>query len=118
MYSTHFTVVVDHKPFVTLYSKLSPSLSVGVARHKSKVACFDFDVIYDPGEKNLANFDSRNPVVETVYSRDRNRRQRSTEWRLRYKKLLDAVMLPLLEYYSKKDKTVRGLYSGDRRTGD
>ena len=39
-----------------------------VARHKSKVACFDFEVVYKPGEKNPADFYSRNPVEKDKYT--------------------------------------------------
>ena len=58
LYGTRFTVVVDHKPLVALYSSHSRSLPMRVARHKSKVACFDFDVIYEPGAQNPADFGS------------------------------------------------------------
>ena len=61
-YGTRFTVVVDHKPLVALYSSYSQSLSMKAARHKSKIACFNFYVIYKPGAKNPAEYVSRKPV--------------------------------------------------------
>ena len=42
-------------------------LLMRVARHKSKVACFDFDVVYEPGGRNPADNGSRNPVSGCVY---------------------------------------------------
>ena len=47
-------LVADHKPLVALYSSHSRSLPMCVARHKSRVACFNFDMIYEPGAKNPA----------------------------------------------------------------
>ena len=54
LYGARFMLVADHKPLVALYSSHSRSLPMCVARHKSRVACFNFDVIYEPGAKNPA----------------------------------------------------------------
>ena len=54
LYGTRFTIVGDQKPLVALYSSHSLSLPMWVARHKSKVASFDFDVVYEPRARNPA----------------------------------------------------------------
>ena len=44
-----FTVVTDHKPIVPMYNSHSKSMPVRVAKHKSKLRAFDFEVIYEAG---------------------------------------------------------------------
>ena len=39
-----------------------------VARHKSKVVCFHFNVVYKPGTKNPADYVSRNLVSSSDVS--------------------------------------------------
>ena len=107
LYGTKFTVVVDHKLLVALYSSHSRSLPARVAQHKSKVACFDFDVVYEPGANNPADFWSRNPVSSCEVSEDETERrgiqdEDSDEEILihRCEELLDAVTFPVLSSYS------------------
>ena len=68
LYGTKFTVVVDHKLLVALYSSYSRSLPMRFTRHKAKVSCFVFEVVYEPGSKNPADHGPRNPVTECVSS--------------------------------------------------
>ena len=82
------------------------------------MACFDFDVIYEPGVKNPADFGSRNPVSSCKVS-EQEREERgiqnneSDEEVLihRCEELLDAVTYPVLSHYSLKDLTLNELYS-------
>ena len=45
---------MDHKPLVVQYSGFSRFLPMMVAIHKSKVAYYDFELVYEPDEKNPA----------------------------------------------------------------
>ena len=47
LYGTMFTVVTDHKPIVPMYNSHSKFMPVRVAKHKSKLRAFDFEVIYE-----------------------------------------------------------------------
>ena len=118
LYGTKFTVVVDHKPLVALYSSHSRSLPMRVARHKSKVACFDFDVIYEPGINNPADFGSRNPVSSCEVSKEEREERGIQDGEAdeevlihRCEELLDAVSYPVLSSYSLRDSSLRELYS-------
>ena len=118
LYGTKCMVVMDHKPLVALYSSHSRSLPMRVARHKIKVACFDFDVVYEPGAKNPADFGSRNPI-STCKASEQEREERGIQngdldeeiLIHRCEELLDAVTFPVLSHYSLKDSTLKELYS-------
>ena len=45
LYGTKFTVVVDHKPLVSLYNNEARPKQTRVDRHRMKLAGFDFDVL-------------------------------------------------------------------------
>ena len=47
LYGTRFETVVDHKPLVILYNTHSREMPMRVARHKSKLHGFDFNVVYE-----------------------------------------------------------------------
>ena len=68
LYGTRFMLVADHMPLVALYSSHSRSLPMHVARHKSKVVCFDFDMIYELRAKNPAEYSSKNPMSSSIVS--------------------------------------------------
>ena len=73
LYGQFFEVVVDHEPLVNLYNRHSKEVTVRVAKHKSKLLSFNFDVIYQPGATNPCDFASRNPPPR--------RRKRGWAWR-------------------------------------
>ena len=125
LYGTKFTVVVDHKPLVALYSSHLRSLLMRVARHKSKVACFDFNVIYEPGAQNPADFGSRNPVssceVSEVEREEKGIQDGESDEEVlihRCEELLDAVSLSVLSFYSRKDSAIKDLYSLIKKGGN
>ena len=89
-----------------------------VARHKSKVACFDFDVVYEPGINNPADFGSRNLVSSCEGSQEekesRGIQDDDTDEEVlihRCEELLDAVSFPVLSSYSLRDSVIQELYS-------
>ena len=82
------------------------------------MACFDFNVVYEPGAKNPADFSSRNPVSSCKVSEEEREERgiqngESDEEVLihRCEELLDAVTYPVLSHYSLKDSTLKELYS-------
>lgn len=49
LYGTRFTCMVDHELLVPLYNSHYRELPARVARHKSKLIGFDFEVVYESG---------------------------------------------------------------------
>ena len=93
-------VVVDHKPLVALYSSHSRSLSVHLVRQKLKVACFDFNVVYEPGRKIRPTTDQDIKFQYVVILRQRGRikesKMESDEILIHCcEELLDAVTIPI-----------------------
>ena len=61
LYGQFFEVVVDHELLVNLYNRHSKEVTVRVAKQKSKLLSFNFDVIYQQGATKPCDFSSRNP---------------------------------------------------------
>ena len=60
-----FTVVTDHKPLVSLYTKQRTRTKPGpmrVDRHRLRLLAYDFDVIHEPGHLNPTDYASRHPI--------------------------------------------------------
>ena len=58
LYGRPFQVIVDHEPLCNLYNQHSREVTVRVAKHKSKLLAFSFDVIYQPVATNPCNYAS------------------------------------------------------------
>ena len=58
---TKFEAVVDHKPLLPLYNKVTRPKQARVDRHRMKLAAFDFEVVYEPGTSNPCDYGSRHP---------------------------------------------------------
>ena len=58
---TKFVAVVDHKPLLPLYNKVTRPKQARVDRHRMKLAAFDFEVVYEPGTNNPCDYGSRHP---------------------------------------------------------
>ena len=58
---TKFEAVVDHKPLLPLFNKVSRPKQARVDRHRMKLAAFDFEVAYELGNTNTCNYGSRHP---------------------------------------------------------
>ena len=56
LYGRLFQVVVDHEPLCNLYNQHSREVTVRVAKHKSKLLAFNFEVIYKPGATNPCDY--------------------------------------------------------------
>ena len=61
LYGTRFTVVVDHLLLVPMYKSHSKALPARVAKHRSKLRAFDFDVVYEAGITTPSDYGSRHP---------------------------------------------------------
>ena len=68
LYGDKFTVITDHQPLVPLYKSHSRDLPVRVAKHKSKLLGFNFDVVYEAGTRNPADYGSRHHPSARQYS--------------------------------------------------
>ena len=68
LYGRPFQVVVDHEPLCNLYNQHSREVTVWVAKHKSKLLAFDFDIIYKPGVTNPCDYALRCPPPQRMYT--------------------------------------------------
>ena len=110
LYGTRFTVVTDHLPIVPMYNSHSKSLPVRVAKHKSKLRGFDFDMIYEAGTTTPSEYGSRHPHSRRHYSEvEREELGVETEEEdseiiiARMEMVADAVTLPILARYTEKE---------------
>ena len=110
LYGSKFTVVVDHQPLVSLYKSHSRDLPVRVAKHKSKLRGFNFDVVYEPGVTTPSDYGSRHPPPRRSYSSDERaslgveeEEEDSEVIVSRVEEVSEAVTLPVLQHYTKED---------------
>jgi hypothetical protein len=75
-YGKPFQLAVDRKPQCNLYNQHSREVTVQVAKHKSKLLSFDFEVIYQPGATDPCDFASRCSPLPMLTSAERE------EWRV------------------------------------
>ena len=116
LYGKPFQVVVDHEPLCTMYNQHSREVTVRVAKHKSKLLAFDFEVIYKPGATNPCDWASRCPPLPRTYTAEERE-----EWGIedeeedreilvcRMEELTDAVTMPILQRHTKADKILQQL---------
>ena len=111
LYGRPFQVIVDHKPLCNLYNQHSREVMVRVAKHKSKLLAFSFDVIYQPGVTNPWDYASRCPPPEhqyTVEERDTwgiEDEEEDTEILIcRMEELTDIVTMPILVRHTDGNK--------------
>nr|XP_047122938.1 uncharacterized protein LOC124806248 [Hydra vulgaris] len=67
LYGKNFKVIVDHKPLKFIFASGS-KLNARIARWQIKLQAYDFDVIHQKGEENIADFISRNCTPNEVHS--------------------------------------------------
>ena len=110
LYGTRFTVVTDHLPIVPMYNSHSKSLPVRVAKHKSKLRGFDFDMIYEAGITTPSDYGSRHPPARKQYNQvEREKFGVETEEEdseiliARMEMVTDAVTLPIMVRYTEKE---------------
>ena len=63
LYGRPFQVIVDHKPLCNLYNLHYREITVRVAKHKSKLLAFNFNVKYQPGPTYPCDYASRCPPL-------------------------------------------------------
>ena len=122
LYGTRFQVIVDHKPLVALYKSNRRDLPVRVARHKSKLGGFNFEVSYEPGSTTPSDYGSRHPPGQRRYTRQEREslgvedEEEETEFIVnKLAEIPEAVTLPVLRHYTDKDKVLPALMEDIRR---
>ena len=110
LYGTKFTVVVDHLPLVPMYKSHSKALPARVAKHKSKLKAFDFDVVYEVGITTPSDYGSRHPPnTEQHTAEEREELGVETEEEdaevviARIDSMTDAVTMSILVKYTEKE---------------
>jgi len=121
LYGTKFTVVVDHEPLVPMYNGHSKSLPFRVAKHKSKLRGFDFQLRYEPGVTTPADYGSRHPPPKHTYSnieREDLGIEEEEDAKIiinHINEVTDTVTLPILKHYTETDKTLQMLLQNVRK---
>ena len=116
LYGKPFEVVVDHEPLCTMYNQHSREVTVRVAKHKSKLLSFDFQVIYQPGATNPCDWASRCPPLPRSYTAE-EREELGVEDEeedqevlvCRMEELTDAVTLPILQRHTRRNAMLQQL---------
>ena len=116
LYGKPFQVVVDHEPLCTMYNKHSREVTVRVAKHKSKLLDFDFQVIYQPGATNPCDWASRCPPQQRSYTAEEREElgvededENAEIMVYRMEELTDAVTITILQESTKADRLMQEL---------
>ena len=115
---THFEVMVDHQPMVSLYNKrrAPDSMPERVSRHISKLISYDFTVSYESGKKTPSDYGSRHPPSKAKISKDDKEElgieseEEDTEILVNHlRELNEAVTIDIIQAQSKVDKKSENL---------
>ena len=116
LYGKPFEVVVDHEPLCTMYNQHSREVTVRVAKHKSKLLSFDFQVIYQPGATNPCDWASRCPPRPRSYTAEErdelgveDEEEDQEVLVCRMEELTDAVTLPILQRHTRRNAMLQQL---------
>ena len=95
---------MDHEPLVSLYNSNSKCLPVRVAKDRSKLRGFNFEVVWEPGTTTPADYGSHNPPPMVQYTKlekdelDIEDEEEDSEIIVnRVKELTDAIILDVLK---------------------
>ena len=55
---------MDHELLLPLYNTYTPDMPARIQSHKLATQGYDFELIYEPGEDNLTNSMSQNPLQQ------------------------------------------------------
>ena len=69
MGSPKFQIITDHRPLCVLFNKCRQELPPRIERFVMDVQGYDYEVVYQPGKNNIADYMSRHPVARTGTSR-------------------------------------------------
>ena len=110
---TKFVAVVDHKPLLPLFNKVTRPKQARVDRHRMKLAAFDFEVVYEPGSTNPCDYGSRHPPAAARGQDEAARQEQGEEDdtevyvnRLIQDQLPQAITRKLLRRETAKDETL------------
>ena len=65
VYGTEFKVITDHKPLVSIFGKPRSNPPIRIERCVMKLLPYMFEVEYQPGTHNPADYLSRHPLADT-----------------------------------------------------
>ena len=68
LYGTDFTIITDHKPLETIFSRPRISPSARIERWLLRMQLYSFNVKYRPGQDNPSDYLSRHPIMTTSTS--------------------------------------------------
>ena len=63
LYGQQFTVITDHKPLVKLFNNPRSKLPARIERWVLRCQLYDFNVKFEPGRDNPADYLSRHPMT-------------------------------------------------------
>ena len=66
VYGNPFTVITDHKPLVTIFNKPNSRPPLRIERWCLKLQPYKFEVKYEPGKLNPADYMSRHPIEDST----------------------------------------------------
>ena len=105
------TVVTDHKPLVSIFKSVRQG-SVRTDRIKLRHQDISYQVVYSPGQHNLADFLSRHALdwkkIPATWREEAGELEK-TVWFLNLSPYSEAVSLPRIIEESQKDKTLAQL---------
>ena len=115
---THFKVITDHAPLVSMYNSPSKPLPVRIGKHQSKLQAFSFLVRHEAGRTNPADYASRHPSPDQQYSKVEKDELGVEELekdmeimvnRIVNESIPDAVTLPVVKHYTQMDEQLSNL---------
>jgi len=66
-----FQIVTDHRPLCTLFNKTKQDMPPRIERFVMDVQGYDYEVVYQPGKSNIADYLSRHPLKRQGSSRSK-----------------------------------------------
>ena len=108
LYGKTFNVIVDHQALKYIFSSRSSNANARITRWQLKLQAYDFNIAYQKGEKNIADFLSRN-CGENIY--DENDSMYTTKYLnfLCEKHVPKTMTLQQIKDESKNDKEISAL---------
>jgi hypothetical protein len=67
-----FQIVTDHRPLCPMFNKNKQDLPPRIERFVMDIQGYDYEVVYQPGKNNMADYMSRHPLGRTGSSNDTN----------------------------------------------
>ena len=125
LYGAKFTAVVNHHTLAALYNSHSQELPFTVAKHKSKLGWFDFNVVPKPGTTTPTDFGSQHSPPACFHCAREHpelgieEKEEDAEIIVnRVDDVIDSVHILIFRWHTHKDKTLvllEGIKGGQLR---